>query len=280
MTFYTKLKKQKRLNRGFSSSFTVLELVIVLIIIGILAYVANFSFFNTSLQVAADNIIKDIRYTQSLALKEDKYQPYPAHACDGSDEGKIECNRSKYWFKQWWHLRITNAGNDIIYYVFSDQPRSSSSTNFDLKTVTASQYTVELAKNPYNNKYLIGANKEDTGNNNYPPKSEIDKNLNLTKTFGIKRVEINQSFSSSSMPGNLGKRVDLLFDNFGNVFFKEGDAGDAGDINPLDKEKRKILIGLAAIKLCTTTDCSLKDIDHCIQINITPAGYIYKSNCE
>jgi Tfp pilus assembly protein FimT len=277
MTFYTKLKKQKRLNRGFSSSFTVLELVIVLIIIGILAYVANFSFFNTSLQVAADNLIKDIRYTQSLALKEDKYQPFPAHACDGSDEGKIECNRSKYWFKQWWQLKFSSYNDKsdgfthYYYQIFTDLPYKDTHNFERTGYIPDSLQNVSIAKDPFSQKLLIGhCSTASEMYEHFPDCSVTEKRLDLTETYGIKKI----------IYINLTRQKTLIFDNFGYIFLSEGEKGDKGDINPLDINERVLLTKTAKIKLCTTTDCSLEDIDHCIQINITPAGYIFKSKCE
>jgi type II secretory pathway pseudopilin PulG len=255
------------------SSFTLIELIIVIIIIAILAYSLNFKFFNNSLQLASDSLINNIRFTQSLALKDDKYQPFPLHKCDGSIQGKIECNRTKYWFKQWWHLKITTAGGDIIYYIFSDQPKAYPTTNFDKKVVNSAQYTVELAKNP-EGKYLIGASKDETGSNSYPPLDEIDTKLNLTKTYNIVQVEYNNQKVDRYHP------LDLLFDNYGNVFQSEGIKGDKGDINPL--YKREILTSILHIKLCNAIGADnkcLTDKKHCIQINITPTGFVYKSLC-
>ena len=255
-----------RLNNSHSS-FTLLELLIVIVIIGILASTLNFNFAPDNLQLASDNLIKNIRFTQSLALKDDKYQPFPIK------DNAIENNRSKYWFKQWWHLKITNAGNDIIYYIFSDIS-TNTTANFDKKIISGT-YQYELARNS-ENQYLIGISKDETGNSNYP--NNIDKKLNLTKTYGIKRVEFD-NYSASSMPNGLGKRVNILFDNYGNLFLKEGETGDGGDINPLDFSNRPILTKNAAIKLCLDNPCKYTS-SHCIQINITPSGYIYKTQCD
>ena len=248
-------------------SFTILELVIVIIIIAVLSSTISISIPDNHLRVAADNLAKNIRFTESLALKDDKYQPFP------EDNTSQEENRSKYWFKQWWHLKITDANSDIIYYIFSDIPKNTTA-NFDNKIISGT-YKYELAKNA-NNKYLIGMSKEESGNHNYP--NNIDKTLNFTKKYGIKRVEFN-GYSSSSMPHGEGNRVDILFDNFGNIFQREGIKGDGGDINPLDIDNRKLLYKDASIKLCLDSPCKYQK-DRCIQVNITPNGYIYISNCD
>jgi type II secretory pathway pseudopilin PulG len=244
----------------------MIELLVVIIIIGIIVGTLTFNFTPNKLQLAADQLIKNIRFTQSLALKDDKYQPFPKNTTN------VEKYRSKYWFKQWWHLKITDAGNHLIYYIFSDSPRDTTTTNFDEKTVTASQYQVELAKSP-NGKYLIGASEEETGNSNYPPENEIDTRLDLTKTYGIKKIEFN-GFSVST--NSFGPRVDLLFDSEGNVFLNEGLSGDGGDINPLDSV-RHLLTKNITIKLCSDTACSY---NNCVAITISPSGDVTKGKCS
>jgi len=250
------------------SSFTIIELLIVIIIIGILAYTINFNFFNNNLELAADNLIKDIRYTESLALKDDKYQPFP------KDSSANEQNRSKYWFKQWWQIMFSKFKEDnkwhYYYTVFTDQPyvtATSSSHNFSTyANLPNALWDVSIAKDQYNNKLMIGH----CGVTQYPDCKDTAQRLDLTKTYGIKYVKFI----------NFETTKRLLFDNFGNVFLTEGDSGDAGDINPLDKDKRVILTDIAKIQLCFDTSCSDKSPNNCIQVNITPTGYVYKSNCE
>ncbi len=244
--------------RLFKPSFTMIELIIVIIIIGILAASLNFQFFNSNLQLAADKIANDLRYTESLAFKDDKYQPFPNHICDSSDEGKKECNRSKYWFKQWWQFRIAKTrSGDYWYEIFSDSPTASTSSNFDKRGGPSS----EFAKSPLNNRYMTGNNGAST-----------DEDLNLSKynialiTYKIGDMEKTISSSSS---------LRILFDNYGNVFLDEGEKGDSGDINPLDYQKRPLLKKTLEIKLCQDSACN-----KCIGVFITPGAYVYEGKCK
>ena len=59
-------------------AFTMLELVFVIVIIGILAVVAMPSFQRDTLQEAGNQIISHIRYTQHLAMMDDKFNPADA----------------------------------------------------------------------------------------------------------------------------------------------------------------------------------------------------------
>ncbi len=250
----------------------MIELLVVIVIIGIIAASLSFDFAPNRLQLAADQLIKDIRFTQSLALKDDKYQPFP------ESNSSVEQNQSKYWFKQWWQIKFTNANGNIIYYIFSDKADTNCS-NFN-KKIIHTQYAQELAKNG-EEKYKIGISSEETNNTNYPNIKDIEKALNLTKTYGIVRIEYD-GYSPSSMPNNMGNRINLLFDNNGNVFQNEGIVGDGGDINPLDSNTRYLLNQVKTIKLCNKLDASnhcLTDNQHCIAISISPSGDVEQTTC-
>ena len=247
-------------------SFTLLELVIVIIIIGILAATISISIPDNRLQLAADQIISHIRYTQSLALKEDKYQPFP------ENNSTTEIMRSKYWFKQWWQIRFTQNKNDpkdLWYEVFSDQPYYRNGQNFDRKGVNPhNAWNIGFAKDPLSGKYLIGR----CGSSGFPNCNLVNTNLNLTQKYGIKKILFNGSVVSWNNP----KR--LMFDNFGNVFLSEGSSSDGGDINPLDLN-RELLIQTIRIKLYLSDNTSDLSKNNCIQINVTPSGFTYSSIC-
>jgi prepilin-type N-terminal cleavage/methylation domain-containing protein len=218
MISYTKLKKLKKLNkRSLSPSFTLIEVLIVIIIIGILLSSISFNITPDKLNLAADNLIKNIRFTQSLALKEDKYQPFPLA------DNEVEYNRSKYWFKQWWQIRFAKrkSTGELYYEIFSDLPYKGSYdfTKNGYQPTNETSWEETYAKNPINGLYLIGI--KDDGSGNYPKK--VDITLNLSKYCNIKRIEINGKEVTSSQ----SKR--LVFDNYGNIFTTEGKEGDGGD---------------------------------------------------
>jgi len=237
-------------------SFSLIELVIVIVIIGILYSSVNFSLNNTTLNQAADQIISHINYTRHLAIKDNKMQYYP------TSSNIIELNRSKYWFKQWWQIRFTqNTSNpkDWWYEVFTDLPYDNKTSNFDrLGKNPTNGYEATFAKNPLNKKYLTG--KCGSG---FPDCEDIDNRLNLTKTYSIVKIIFT----------NFKNEQRLLFDSYGNVYLREGDydknngGGDQGDINPYDKDKRVPLLKKAIITLCNDDKCE-KNISICISPKI------------
>ena len=61
--------------KNYKKAFTLLEIVFVIVVIGILATVILQRRQDNSLREAALQLISDIRYTQHLALTDDKYNP-------------------------------------------------------------------------------------------------------------------------------------------------------------------------------------------------------------
>lgn len=112
LTKYANVKKKN--NFILRKSFTLIELLVVIIIIGIIVGTLSFDFAPNRLKIATDQLVKDIRYTQSLALKDDKYQPFP-DSTSAADQ-----NKSKYWFKKRWQIKISKQSTYFVYTVFSD----------------------------------------------------------------------------------------------------------------------------------------------------------------
>jgi len=127
-----------------------------------------------------------------------------------------------------------------------------------------SSWNASYAKNPLNGLYLVGKNQNNSGDNNFPKNS--DETLNLTEKYDIKKVEINGHSIKYS-----GAIKRFIFDNYGNVYIKEGKDGDGGDINPYDKDERVPLTKTAKITLCKDDNCE-KNISICITPKV---GFAY-----
>ncbi|OHD87039.1 MAG: hypothetical protein A2Y52_02700 [Sulfuricurvum sp. RIFCSPLOWO2_02_43_6] len=86
-------------------AFTMLELVFVIIVIGILAVLAMPSFTSNPLQRAAEQVAGHIRYTQHLAIVDDKYDP--------SDV---------FWYRENWQMEFKkfNSPLEIYYEIYGD----------------------------------------------------------------------------------------------------------------------------------------------------------------
>jgi len=223
-------------------SFSLIELVLVIVIASILYVTTTVSLSDTSLNQVVDKLITHINYTRHLAIKDNKMQYYPINS------SIVEGNRSKYWFKQWWQLRIgKNSDGDYFYEIFSDSPYSKSNI-FNKVGGPVSEYAID----PYNHLYMAG---------NYA--SNPNKELNLSY-YHIKVIKYNDKTLNSGS-------IRIIFDNYGNFYTSEGDKGDKGDINPYDKDKRIMSLKTAKITLCQDDNCE-KEINFCLTAKI---GKIY-----
>lgn len=114
-------------------AFTMLELVFVIVIVGILAFVAVGRFERNSLREAADQLVAHIRYTQHLAMMDDRFDPSDAT-----------------WYQKRWQLVFNsdvNTYNQDAYTIFSDGNKNGN-PNLTLN---------EVAINPLDpSKYLTG----------------------------------------------------------------------------------------------------------------------------
>ena len=137
-----------------NKAFTMLELLFVIIVIGILASVAMPRLDRDIKQEAADNILSAIRYTQHLALIDDKHQ-----------------FAEPDWQKAFWMIRFTKNSGEIFYTVASN---SDLVANLDQN---------ESAIDPTNGKYMH------SGDGNID--SDESPLIFLTTKYGIDSVTFN-----------------------------------------------------------------------------------------
>ena len=148
-------------------AFTLLELVFVIVVVGILAVVIIPRMKSDSLQQAAIQVVSDIRYTQHLAMLDDKY--------DSSDVN---------WYKKRWQIFFANtegSDNKWAYTIFSDY-LGSSAGNPD---------AAEIATNPLDiSKKLTGGYSAGTVAYN---DSRATKKLNLGNSYGVTNVTFSDT---------------------------------------------------------------------------------------
>jgi len=164
-------------------AFTMIELIFVLVIIGIVAAVIIPRTRTNPLQEAAVQIVSHIRYTQHLAIVDDKY--------DANDTN---------WYKGRWQIVFHNnvaPNNDVAYTIFSDAGAYGGDATVG-----------EIAKNPENSAKLLsggyGATIPSTD-------TRMTRKMNLSASYGISSVTF-----SNACNANAGTRIS--FDNLGRPF--------------------------------------------------------------
>ncbi len=139
-------------------AFTMLELIFVIVIVGILSFVAASSFQRDTLREAADQLVSHIRYTQHLAMMDDKFNPSDLK-----------------WFRHRWQIVFGSSaytGNKTAYTIFSDSAAS----------VTGQADISEMAKNPLDNTKLLSGGYSGTL---YTTDSRATKEMNIGEKYGI-----------------------------------------------------------------------------------------------
>ncbi|MEE8588010.1 MAG: prepilin-type N-terminal cleavage/methylation domain-containing protein [Sulfurimonadaceae bacterium] len=132
-------------------AFTMLELVFVIVVLGILAAMALPRMDRDLRQEAADNILSAIRYTQHLALNDNKTNPTLPN-----------------WQRALWMIRFSSDGDH--YTIGSDTDRLGNINK------------TEAAIDPINGKYIY--------NNSVTPQNDESPNIFLNKKYGITNIAI------------------------------------------------------------------------------------------
>ena len=175
-------------------AFTMLELVFVIVVIGILAAAIIPSTRTNPLQEAAVQVLSHIRYTQHLAMMDDKYDATKAN-----------------WYKERWQIIFrSNAGSDNLpaYTIFSDATGANPSL----------PHETEIAINPSNPSQRLtggftGIAKLDINDATFVGTSK----LNLGRSYGI----ANFTFPNACNAGATTSRI--AFDHLGRPI--QGDLG-------------------------------------------------------
>ena len=175
-------------------AFTLLELVFVIVVIGILAATIIPNTRTNPVQEAAIQLVSHIRYTQHLAMMDDRF--------DSTDAT---------WFQTLWQIRFT-AGilplpGQVAYGIFSDTDKNQAPT-----------LGGNVAVDPQSGLLMTG------GVTNALPYSDdrVLKKANLGMTYGITSVTFGSECNDA---------MRIAFDNLGRPI--EGDISSANLITDL-----------------------------------------------
>ncbi|MDQ7084284.1 MAG: type II secretion system protein [Sulfurovum sp.] len=168
--------KNTTLTPIFRPAFTMIELTFVIVVLGILASLAVPRLENDHSQAGADNILSHIRYTQHLALTDNKHQ-----------------FNDPQWQRRFWRIMFGPcADKGIFFRIGSDDDNSGGGFT-----------EAESTLSPSDGKVLFLANNADCQND-----VTVSKDILLYKNFGITAVT-----ASGGTGGCTG--VNIGFDNWG-----------------------------------------------------------------
>lgn len=144
------------------NAFTMIELIMVIVVLGILAALALPRMERDIRQEAADNIVSAIRYTQHMALS----------------DNIIDANNPNWQRKFWRFGKAGCSDNGIFYYIASDK---NSGGGID---------ETEAAIDPKDGTWFNGVNgascEGDLSGQVFTNGSHPSKSIFLTKNYGIK----------------------------------------------------------------------------------------------
>ncbi|WP_103615632.1 pilus assembly FimT family protein [Campylobacter concisus] len=161
-------------------AFTMIELVFVIVVVGILAAIMIPKLNRNASREAANQILTHIRYTQHLAMQDDKYENFIS-------------NQSKPWFKTRWGITFnkTSLYDECLigkpgiktwkYSVFFD---NSFKGNINSES--------EVANDIYKSGKLLSGGWSGISTDAC---KKINKELNLGKRFGITLVDFKDGCS-------------------------------------------------------------------------------------
>ena len=173
-----------------SPAFSFIELILVIIIIGIFSTLSLISFSRNYLDEAIVHLESDLRYTQRLALSDNRFNP-----------------ENPLWYKSNWQLVFTKSkkidgSRETIwgYTIFSDR-------NYDKKINKS-----EVATNPSDNTKLMtyGITSMHT-----LKEYEITRRLGLAKYYHITNVIFSKTCTNPR--GRKSRR--MIFDNYGKPYW-------------------------------------------------------------
>ena len=228
----------RALKYQFKKAFTMLEVIFVIVVAGILAAIILPNTRTDPIYEATNQLLSHIRYTQHLAMVDDKY-----------DTNRIDLGGSVIWYKDRWQLVFANSqftDNEVAYTIYSDTQGRAVGRGDPNES--------EVALNPQNPDQLMTGGHTAAAALDYTNAGFRGmKKLNLGKSYGVQSVRLTGGCQNSR----------ISFDHLGRPF-----TGDQSTmVNPYNAGGTQRLI-------TANCDVNVSGTDRSIIIRIAPeTGY-------
>lgn len=168
-------------------AFTMIELVFVLVVIGILVAVMLPDIKSIKLREAAIQVVSHIRYTQHLAMIDDKF--------DKADSS---------WYKMRWQIVFSDSAysqDEVAYSIYTDKS----------KTGSPNSTLDEVAINPLDKNKLLSGGHSGTI---YTSNPKATKTMNLGLTYNISAYDLDGGCSGARVTfDHLGRPINGAINN-------------------------------------------------------------------
>ena len=213
-------------------AFTLVELVFVVVVIGILAFSLWPKKQPIQALAAARQIVAHIRYTQHLALNDDKFA---AHTDTGGTD-----SIAKDWYKRLWRITFSNLTADKDCKIGGWRYAVYQNIAGDLSDKGQPNGTIEAARNPAQAGKVLSACYSGLSTN-------TSDELNLSQTYKIENIDFSEFGTQGIIFDELGRaypRGDFSQAYNNGKKFKLGDNNSYGRItlSAKDGSVAKILV--------------------------------------
>jgi prepilin-type N-terminal cleavage/methylation domain-containing protein len=168
------------------AGFTMIELVMVIVVLGILASLSIPRINRDLKQEAADTILSDIRYAQHMALNDYRENPL-----------------SDKWQRSFWQVKIENCANNSGLFIIVGADKDYGG-NISKK---------EAAIDPANGKPMFWGNSDCSDGGD----ATVSENIFITKKFGVESI---------STSGGCDDVQHIGFDHLGRPHISFSDSND------------------------------------------------------
>ena len=175
-------------------AFTLIELVFVMIVLAILTFALWPTKQPTQALEAARQIVAHIRYTQHLALNDDKFATHK----DGTS------SIAKDWYKRLWRITFSNLTADEKCKIGGWRYAVYQNIAGDLSDKGQPNGTIEAARNPAQAGKVLSACYSGLSTN-------TSDELNLSQTYKIKNIDFSEFATDSRIQG-------IIFDGLGRAY--------------------------------------------------------------